>query len=275
MVSALLMVWLLEHTVAPPVKTADKRHLVPIMNIPRQSMHNHKDAAWLFDACGVDAHALLFSDEVHPSLNWIHFVPAPKWNSFLCTVSVLGTRNNCRFFSSLQYVNFFQILWNLTAPQRKGVIWIEKQRGRQMCVWNREEKKRSLCRILMEHFFGVFYPLFLLVSVWQFSSFLLSFCWVHQYGCFQASCYHLLFLLGASVRLFSSFKLHWIHNFSVQVELQKLMEAGRIRTQDIGQDLLVMKNEVKNLHNFFGFHLCVKCQVAYYGVSGTVFLHKI
>jgi hypothetical protein len=27
-------------------------------------MHNHKDAAWLFDACGVDAHALLFADEV-------------------------------------------------------------------------------------------------------------------------------------------------------------------------------------------------------------------
>jgi hypothetical protein len=64
MVSALLMVWLMEHTVAPPVKTADKWHLVPVMNIPRQSMHNHKDAAWLFDACGVDAHALLFSDEV-------------------------------------------------------------------------------------------------------------------------------------------------------------------------------------------------------------------
>jgi hypothetical protein len=40
-------------------------------------MHNHKDAAWLFDACGVDAHALLFSDEV-PPLNCIHFVPAPK-----------------------------------------------------------------------------------------------------------------------------------------------------------------------------------------------------
>jgi hypothetical protein len=78
MVSALLMVWLMEHTVAPPVKTADKWHLVPVMNIPRQSMHNHKDAAWLFDACGVDAHALLFSDEVPPSLNCIHFVPAPK-----------------------------------------------------------------------------------------------------------------------------------------------------------------------------------------------------
>jgi hypothetical protein len=78
MVSALLMVWLMEHTVTPPVKTANKWHLVPVMNIPRRSMHNHKDAAWLFDACGVDAHALLFSDEVPPSLNCIHFVPAPK-----------------------------------------------------------------------------------------------------------------------------------------------------------------------------------------------------
>ncbi len=56
----------------------------------------------------------------------------------------------------------------------------------------------------------------------------------------------------------------------MQVEFQKLMEAGRIRTKDIGQDLLVMKNEVKNLHSCFGFDLCVKCQVAYYGMCGTV-----
>jgi hypothetical protein len=63
MVCALLMAWLMEST-APPAK-ANKWHLVPVVNIPRQSMHKHKDAAWLFDACGVDARALLFSDEVN------------------------------------------------------------------------------------------------------------------------------------------------------------------------------------------------------------------
>lgn len=65
MVSALLMAWLMENnTSPPPVRAAENWHLVPVVNIARQSMHNHKDAAWLFDACGVDAHALLFADEV-------------------------------------------------------------------------------------------------------------------------------------------------------------------------------------------------------------------
>jgi hypothetical protein len=45
-------------------KKTNKWHLVPVLSIPRKSMHKQKDAAWLFDACGVDARALLFSDEV-------------------------------------------------------------------------------------------------------------------------------------------------------------------------------------------------------------------
>jgi hypothetical protein len=68
MVSALLTAWWMENTVLvpPPVmkKKTNKWHLVPILSIPRKSMHEHKDAAWLFDACGVDTRALLFSDEV-------------------------------------------------------------------------------------------------------------------------------------------------------------------------------------------------------------------
>ncbi len=59
------MAWLMENNTSPPhVRAAENWHLVPVVNIARQSMHNHKDAAWLFDACGVDAHALLFADEV-------------------------------------------------------------------------------------------------------------------------------------------------------------------------------------------------------------------
>ncbi|CAM6010025.1 unnamed protein product [Sphagnum balticum] len=65
MVSALLMAWLMENNTSPPhVRAAENWHLVPVVNIARQSMHNHKDAAWLFDACGVDAHALVFADEL-------------------------------------------------------------------------------------------------------------------------------------------------------------------------------------------------------------------
>jgi len=35
-----------------------------MIDIPRQQMDKHKDAAWLFDACGIDARSLLFADEV-------------------------------------------------------------------------------------------------------------------------------------------------------------------------------------------------------------------
>ncbi len=69
------MAWLMENNASPPhVRAAENWHLVPVVNIARQSMHNHKDAAWLFDACGVDAHALLFADEVKKFSNPIFFI---------------------------------------------------------------------------------------------------------------------------------------------------------------------------------------------------------
>jgi hypothetical protein len=46
----------------------------------------------------------------------------------------------------------------------------------------------------------------------------------------------------------------------VQVEFQKLMDAGRIRTQDIGQDLLVMKNEVGSMCTLLGEQLQMEAQ---------------
>lgn len=62
MVTAMCYAWFLENTV--PKVTGETWHAIPVIDIPRHQMHKHKDAAWLFDACGIDAGALLFADEV-------------------------------------------------------------------------------------------------------------------------------------------------------------------------------------------------------------------
>lgn len=64
--SAMCYAWFLENTV--PKVTGATWHAVPVIDIPRHQMHKHKDAAWLFDACGIDAAALLFADEVATEL---------------------------------------------------------------------------------------------------------------------------------------------------------------------------------------------------------------
>lgn len=65
MVSAICYAWFLENTV--PKVTGETWHAIPVINMPRYEMHKHKDAAWLFDACGIDAKTLLFADEVERS----------------------------------------------------------------------------------------------------------------------------------------------------------------------------------------------------------------
>lgn len=55
--------WFIDNTV-PKVTGEITWHAVAVIDIPRHQMHKHKDAAWLFDACGIDPAALLFADEV-------------------------------------------------------------------------------------------------------------------------------------------------------------------------------------------------------------------
>jgi len=62
MVAAMAYAWFLDNT--RPKVTAKAWHAVAMIDIPRHQMHKHKDAAWLFDACGIDPAALLFADEV-------------------------------------------------------------------------------------------------------------------------------------------------------------------------------------------------------------------
>lgn len=61
--------WFLENTV--PKVTGETWHVVPMIDIPRHQMHKHKDAAWLFDACGIDPAALLYADEVVAELCFV------------------------------------------------------------------------------------------------------------------------------------------------------------------------------------------------------------
>ncbi|XP_073391594.1 uncharacterized protein [Physcomitrium patens] len=37
---------------------------VPMIEVPRHQMHNHKDADWLFDACGINVDELLYANEI-------------------------------------------------------------------------------------------------------------------------------------------------------------------------------------------------------------------
>ena len=62
MISTLCTAWLLENTMAS-ISSA-KWHPIPVMNMCQKDMWQHRDAAWLFHVCGIDANAVLFLDEV-------------------------------------------------------------------------------------------------------------------------------------------------------------------------------------------------------------------
>lgn len=62
MVAAMFYAWMQENTTSKAA--SDTWHAVPMIDIRRHLMHKHKDAVWLFDACGIDAESLLFADEV-------------------------------------------------------------------------------------------------------------------------------------------------------------------------------------------------------------------
>ncbi|KAK6924774.1 hypothetical protein RJ641_009100 [Dillenia turbinata] len=57
MVAAIGYAWLLEN------KKEDGEVVVPVINLKRQKMWKQRQAAWLFHHVGLDANALLFSDE--------------------------------------------------------------------------------------------------------------------------------------------------------------------------------------------------------------------
>lgn len=71
-VSALSYAWLQEN--AFPKVSGDAWHPIPMIDIPRQQMDKHRDAVWLFDACGIDPKALLFADEVRTCRLNIYFL---------------------------------------------------------------------------------------------------------------------------------------------------------------------------------------------------------
>lgn len=86
-VAALGYTWLQENSF--PKISGDTWHPVPMIDMPRQQMHKHKDAAWLFDACGIDAGALLFADDIELST----LVGAGRIKMSIIGQDVLVTRN--------------------------------------------------------------------------------------------------------------------------------------------------------------------------------------
>lgn len=86
-VSAMSYAWLQENSF--PSVSGDKWHPVPMIDVPRQKMDKHKDAAWLLDACGIDAGSLLFADEVELSA----LMGAGRIKMSIIGQDVLVTRN--------------------------------------------------------------------------------------------------------------------------------------------------------------------------------------
>lgn len=69
MVAAIFYAWLLETRMRADMEEREQEGndgeiVVPVMNIRRGKMWKQKQAAWLFHHVGIDATALLFSDEV-------------------------------------------------------------------------------------------------------------------------------------------------------------------------------------------------------------------
>lgn len=69
MVAAICYAWLLETRMRADMEEREQEGndgeiVVPVMNIRRGKMWKQKQAAWLFHHVGIDATALLFSDEV-------------------------------------------------------------------------------------------------------------------------------------------------------------------------------------------------------------------
>ncbi|KAH0460930.1 hypothetical protein IEQ34_008505 [Dendrobium chrysotoxum] len=64
MVAAICYAWLLENTRKREKSKIKDEVVVPVINMRRERMWEHKQAAWLFHHIGIDASALIFSDEL-------------------------------------------------------------------------------------------------------------------------------------------------------------------------------------------------------------------
>lgn len=76
MVAAICYAWLLENRMRVDKegrgrKVTNGELVVPMMNMKRGKMWKQRQAAWLFHHVGVDASALLFSDEVIPDFYFL------------------------------------------------------------------------------------------------------------------------------------------------------------------------------------------------------------
>lgn len=65
MVATICHAWLMGHRQRESEDGSDRTLVVPVINVKRASMWKLKQAAWLFHHAGLDATALLFTDEVN------------------------------------------------------------------------------------------------------------------------------------------------------------------------------------------------------------------
>ncbi|KAH7664246.1 Inorganic diphosphatase protein [Dioscorea alata] len=116
MVATIGYAWLLENV---ENKEGGEGVVVPVMNLKRRSMHKHKHVAWLFHYLGIDASALLFSDEV--DLDGL--VMSNQFSILVTGQDVLNTNNEVGSICTILTDNYCEHAYELLqTPNMKKLL---------------------------------------------------------------------------------------------------------------------------------------------------------
>ncbi|KAM0946979.1 putative inorganic diphosphatase [Dioscorea sansibarensis] len=116
MVATIGYAWLLENM---ENREGGGRVVVPVMNLKRRSMHKHRQVAWLFHYLGIDASALLFSDEV--DLDGL--VMSNQFSILVTGQDVLNTNNEVGSICTILTDNYCEHAYELLqTPNMKKLL---------------------------------------------------------------------------------------------------------------------------------------------------------
>ncbi|XP_039138606.1 uncharacterized protein LOC120275941 isoform X3 [Dioscorea cayenensis subsp. rotundata] len=116
MVATIGYAWLLENM---ENKEGGEGVVVPVMNLKRRSMQTHRQVAWLFHYLGIDASALLFSDEV--DLDGL--VMSNQFSILVTGKDVLNTNNEVASICTILTDNYCEHAYELLqTPNMKKLL---------------------------------------------------------------------------------------------------------------------------------------------------------
>lgn len=119
MVAAICYAWLLEHTREWEKSGIKDEVVVPVINMRREKMLEHKQAAWLFHHIGIDASALMFSDE----LDYEGLLMDKQLSLLVVGQDVLRTNGEVGSLCTILTDNYCENAYNLLqAPSLKRLL---------------------------------------------------------------------------------------------------------------------------------------------------------